>query len=185
MSGETASSPRADKVSDDSGSLEFRRATATDIPVLAKLAQRIWRACYPGIVSTEQIEYMLARMYHVETIRGELNAGVYWELALLRDQPVGFLSITCEKPAAAKLNKLYLACEFHGRGMGRQMIERSCRVATELGASELWLQVNKRNERAIRAYQRAGFRISKSAVFEIGGGFVMDDYVMTRGGLLT
>jgi RimJ/RimL family protein N-acetyltransferase len=39
--------------------------------------------------------------------------------------------------------------------------------------------VNKRNQKAIRAYERAGFTIAESMTSEIGGGFVMDDYRMT------
>ncbi len=61
------------------------------------------------------------------------------------------------------------------------MLAHICEQARALGAPAVWLQVNKRNERAIAAYLRAGFQIEKEAVFDIGGGFVMDDYVMTRG----
>ena len=56
-------------------------ATADDIPVLRDLAQRIWHAHYSGIISREQIDYMLARMYAAEVIRSELAAGVAWNLA--------------------------------------------------------------------------------------------------------
>jgi ribosomal protein S18 acetylase RimI-like enzyme len=49
-----------------------------------------------------------------------------------------------------------------------------------LGAPAVWLQVNKRNAGAIGAYRKAGFDIINEAVFEIGGGFVMDDYLMAK-----
>ena len=55
------------------------------------------------------------------------------------------------------------------------------RRARTLGARDVWMQVNKRNERAIGAYLKAGFRIEKEAAFDIGSGFVMDDYLMVRG----
>ena len=55
-------------------------------------------------------------------------------------------------------------------------------VARRLGAPAVWLQVNKRNERAIGAYLKAGFEIIGEAVFDIGGGFVMDDYLMAKAG---
>jgi hypothetical protein len=41
------------------------------------------------------------------------------------------------------------------------------------------LAVNKRNENAIAAYAKHGFAIVESVVKDIGGGFVMDDYVMS------
>ena len=42
------------------------------------------------------------------------------------------------------------------------------------------LSVNKHNTRAIAAYRRNGFVIAESVVTDIGGGFVMDDYVMAK-----
>ena len=42
----------------------------------------------------------------------------------------------------------------------------------------IWLTVNRRNERAIGAYRRTGFREVRAQVTDIGGGYVMDDYVM-------
>jgi ribosomal protein S18 acetylase RimI-like enzyme len=52
--------------------------------------------------------------------------------------------------------------------------------ARGLGSRGLWLQVNKRNTGAIGFYRAAGFEVVREAVFEIGGGFVMDDYVIAK-----
>jgi hypothetical protein len=37
-------------------------ASEADFPGIAALAGVIWRAHYPGIISTEQIDYMLSKM---------------------------------------------------------------------------------------------------------------------------
>lgn len=162
--------------------LTIRRATPDDIPTLRQLAHRIWHDYYPAVISREQIAYMLERMYSPEQIRRELDDGVLWELLLRAGEPVGFISCAHE-PAAArvKLNKLYLLTELHGRGLGQQALEHVKRAARQLGASQVYLTVNKGNHRAVRAYQRAGFRVAEAVVTDIGGGFVMDDYVMTFG----
>ncbi|MEQ1852318.1 MAG: GNAT family N-acetyltransferase, partial [Chthoniobacteraceae bacterium] len=76
---------------------------------------------------------------------------------------------------------LYVLPDQQRKGHGRRMLGHICARARSLGASGVWLQVNKRNERAIRAYLKAGFHIEKEAVFDIGNGFVMDDYLMARG----
>jgi RimJ/RimL family protein N-acetyltransferase len=58
-----------------------------------------------------------------------------------------------------------------------------CRVlaAARTGAArEIELRVNRGNSRAVRAYERAGFRVAESVCQDIGAGFVMDDFVMRR-----
>jgi ribosomal protein S18 acetylase RimI-like enzyme len=60
------------------------------------------------------------------------------------------------------------------------MLDHVERAARRQGAGRLLLQVNKRNEKALRFYRRANFTVREEAVFEVGGGFVMDDYVMVK-----
>ena len=76
-----------------------------------------------------------------------------------------------------RLNAVEVLC---GRGTGKIRLAHVCERAAALGAREVWMQVNKRNERAIGAYRKAGFRIEKEATFDIGHGFVMDDYLMAK-----
>ena len=160
--------------------LSFVAAQAEDIPRLQRLAAEIWRAHYPAIISIEQIDYMLARMYAADVIARELRTGVVWELIRQDGEAVGFLSYG-QEPAAGvlKLHKLYLQVGRHGQGLGQAALAYVKDVAAERGAREISLCVNKNNHKAIRAYQRAGFTIAESLVTAIGGGFVMDDHRMT------
>jgi ribosomal protein S18 acetylase RimI-like enzyme len=68
--------------------------------------------------------------------------------------------------------------EVQGRGFGKALLARVGALARTLGARKVWLQVNKNNASAIRAYERAGYVVERAAVFDIGGGFVMDDFIM-------
>jgi ribosomal protein S18 acetylase RimI-like enzyme len=158
----------------------FARAAFADIPLLQKLAREIWRAHFPGIISVEQIDYMLDRMYATEVIDKEMRIGTCWELVWAGAETVGFLSYSYD-PAATrlKLHKLYVQVERHGQGLGRASLGHVMQVASALGAREVSLYVNKNNHKAIRVYERAGFTIAEAVTSEIGGGFVMDDYRMT------
>jgi len=159
--------------------ITIQPATPDDIPALRALARRIWHEYYPGIISREQIDYMLARMYDAAVIREELAQGVAWDLVRRQTVPVGFSSFAFDAATRqVKLNKLYLLPELHGCGIGRQMLQHVRASSAELGASEIRLQVNKQNTRAIRAYERAGFSLLEAVVADIGGGFVMDDFIM-------
>jgi len=57
-------------------------------------------------------------------------------------------------------------------------VQHVCERGFELGYRGVILAVNKRNASAIAAYRKYGFRIVDAIVKEIGGGFVMDDYIM-------
>lgn len=160
--------------------LTFRPATAADVALLRSLAGRIWRAYYPPIIGAEQVEYMLGWMYSAETIQREIAEGTVWIIAEHEGEPAGFISITREAGSIAKMKKLYLTPELHGKRLGQLMIEHACSIARELGVDEMRLQVNKQNARAIRAYERAGFKTIEEGVFDIGGGYVMDDYIMAK-----
>ena len=160
--------------------MTIRTATEADIPLLRDLAQRIWRACYPGIIPVEQIEFMLGRMYAEEEIRRQLREGCAWEIVEDEGAAIGFLSFGLGDDGRVKLHKMYVLPERQRGGIGQRLLAHVCECTRKLGAREVWMQVNKRNTPAIGAYLKAGFHIEREAVFEIGGGFVMDDYVMVR-----
>ena len=160
--------------------LTFHAVTVAEIPVIRDLAHRIWHSCYPGMIPVEQIEYMLGWMYSAEKIREEMAGGVLWQLVMHDGLPAGYFSLTFHSASLAELNKLYLLPELQGRGFGQEMLAHATALAAARGCTELRLRVNKRNERALRSYTRAGFRIVEELVADIGGGFVMDDYVLAR-----
>ena len=160
--------------------ISFLPAAPADIPTLRRLADEIWHAHYPAIISVAQIDYMLARMYAADVIEKEIGEGTCWELIALDGEAVGFLSYSHETSAALlKLHKLYVQVDRHGLGLGRAGLRRVMEVGAASGAREVSLYVNKNNTKAIRAYRRAGFTIAESVVNHFGGGFVMDDYRMT------
>jgi GNAT superfamily N-acetyltransferase len=158
------------------------RATGQHLPVIAELAGLIWRACYPDIISHAQIEYMLARMYALDTLRKEVcSQGICNDLLLVNDKPAGFASFgPTPEPGIMKLHKLYVLRELHGRGLGSRLLRHVEEEVCMAGAYRLILSVNKRNTRASTAYKRNGFAIVDSVVTDIGGGFVMDDYLMAK-----
>jgi GNAT superfamily N-acetyltransferase len=121
-------------------------------------------------------------MYSLETLREEIRAqGIRYERLLLGHEFTGFASFgPTEQAGVFKLHKLYLHPQFHKRGFGRLLLQHCEREVRNLGATRLVLTVNKRNSKAIAAYQRNGFAITDSVVVDIGGGFVMDDHVMAK-----
>lgn len=156
--------------------------THADIPAVQRLADVVWRAYYPGIIPQPQIDYMLARGYAPAVLAKLLrDAGAGLAIARERGDAVGFAAWhRADEPATAKLDKLYVLPARHGHGVGRALIGHVEAAARRDGAGTLILNVNKRNAGAIAAYRACGFAIREAVVIDIGGGFVMDDFVMAK-----
>lgn len=160
--------------------------TAADFETLARLAEAIWRTHYTRIIGSAQIDYMLAERYTPEKLRLYLNADDRWLMLLRIDSPTGSRAVgycsyaLTENPGEMKLEQLYLLPELHGQGLGKLMLRHVEEQARARGRSTLVLQTNKRNDIAIAFYRKAGFTVREEAVFDIGNGFVMDDYVMEK-----
>lgn len=163
--------------------LNFQPASAADVLLIRDLAERIWHESYIGMIPPEQIRYMLEWMYAPHKLEAEIERGVHYEIVRFAGRPIGYLAWEWEPstPAsAAFLNKLYLLPELQGQGLGQQALEHVFHSVREVGATALELRVNRRNSRALKAYERAGFRCLETQVTDIGAGFVMDDFILRR-----
>lgn len=152
-----------------------------DIEALCALAREVWRHHYPPIIGTAQTEYMLAQRYTPALVRDELARGLWWDTLSDDGALVAFASsFPDESNAGVKLDKLYVHPARQRLGYGAALLEHTCDRARRLGYARVCLAVNKRNVNAINAYRRHGFTVAESVVKDIGGGFVMDDYVMEK-----
>ncbi len=162
--------------------VQITQLAAGDIDRLCALAGEIWRRHYAQIISSAQIEYMLAQRFTASVLREELQRGdIWWDQLLVDGRMTGFSSyVLTGYSREMKLDKLYVHHAHQRKGYGGMLLDRVVTIARAYGCERLKLTVNKHNRIAIAAYEKYGFRIADSIVKDIGGGFVMDDYVMVR-----
>lgn len=162
--------------------VDVRVASHADLPLVQDLARRIWRVHYPGIISLGQIEYMLSYGYSDDSLRTFLaSPGAGLALARVDGVPVGFAAwMRSAEPGTTKLDKLYVLQEAQRTGLGRRLIAHVEAAARADDSAAIVLNVNKRNATAIAAYAKCGFLVSCGIVVDIGNGFVMDDFIMTK-----
>lgn len=150
------------------------------VEALAELARLIWLRHYPGIISVAQIDYMLERRYRPIFIRQTLARGDKWDVARGAGSLLGFAHSYPMGEGDAKLDKLYVHPDWQRHGIGRLLLARVEGHARRWGCQRLVLRVNRRNGSAIGAYVKYGFSTATEIDEEIGGGFVMNDYVMLK-----
>jgi diamine N-acetyltransferase len=158
----------------------LQRLRADDADAVSALARIVWQATYPPLISQAQIDAMLADRYAPQRIREQLDdPRQAWWGARLDSALAGFAHARLGE-GGCKLDKLYVHPERQRRGIGAALLREVEAWARAQQARRLWLQVNRGNAQAIRAYQKYGFRIIESRVFDIGDGFVMDDHLMEK-----
>ncbi len=155
----------------------IRPATLDDIPLIRQLCFQVWPQTYASILQPAQIDFMLEWMYSPQSLQQQLQEGVNYLVCYDDEVPAGFAAFVDQGSGKFKLEKLYVLPAWQGKGAGKYLIAHILGLITPRGATSLQLQVNKQNA-AKNFYGKIGFTVAKAAVFDIGHGFVMDDYVM-------
>ena len=67
-----------------------------------------------------------------------------------------------------ELQRLYIAADWHGRGIAQQLMETALAIAIDSGCDTLWLGVWEDNPRAIAFYNKYGFQAVGEHSFRLG-----------------
>ena len=159
---------------------EIRNASPEDIPLIRELTFRVWPQTYANTLSQEQINYMLEMMYSEASLEKQMtDDGCNFILVYESGNPVGFASYSEVETGTWKLHKIYVLLNQQGKGTGRFIIDYIIATIKRQGAVALQLQVNRYNKAKI-FYEKLGFQVIKTADFDIGNGYFMNDYVMQK-----
>lgn len=156
--------------------LKLLTANTQNIETISKLAHLIWNQHYISIISQAQIDYMLNLMYSKESLKDQLEIKNHCFFLINYDGvDVGFISLNQENISHWSLNKFYINQLFAAKGIGSLALKK---IIKKLAAKKLTLTVNRQNIKSINFYFKNGFKIEKNADFDIGNGYVMNDFIM-------
>lgn len=155
------------------------KATTQDVSSIQKIANETWHTVYLDMIGREQIEYMLGLFYKTDVLTEQITTRDQIYLLLVEnDTPIAFASYG-KIDSGYKLHKLYCLPSKLGNGYGKQLLIAVEQEVRELGCNNLELAVN-RNNPAQRFYTREGYSIKEEIDLDIGNGFFMNDYIMTK-----
>lgn len=156
----------------------LEKAGTSSVPLIARLAHTIWHQHYPSIISTEQINYMLELMYSNTSLTEQMTTGAN-DFFLIKNEgkDLGFISVSKikEEENGIFIHKFYLDQTLAGKGRGTLAYNELVKL---LRPSLMRLTVNRQNYKSINFYFKNGFKIESVADFDIGNGYVMNDFVM-------
>ena len=155
-------------------------ASILDIPDIQSIAHESWPVAYTGIISSEQIDFMLELMYSTSSLQRQMQELSHrFFIARNEGMSIGFAAVGDEGSGVFKLHKLYVRPSVKGTGVGKKLLMTAEDYARQMGARELILQVNRKNP-SVQFYQRQGLQVQRETVLELGHGFVMDDFIMGK-----
>lgn len=175
--------------------IRFHHASPADYATIRRLAHATWPDTFGNILSTDQIDYMLRRMYDEDAIRRQVAEGHRFVLLQVgqaarfeafpnadytRYVPVGYLSYQLDHlPRTTKVHKLYVLPAEQKKGYGRALLQHAETTARAAGQTALRLDVNYQNP-AVAFYHRLGFRTIARHDTDIGEGYLMEDFVLEK-----
>lgn len=156
--------------------IHLLEAQAADMPAVAALARRIWNQHYVSIIGQAQVDYMLGLFYSPAALAEQVYQKHHRFFMIRRgDENLGFVSVHCEQGKDFFINKFYIDQELAGKGIGSEVFARLLGL---LDPASIRLTVNRQNYKSINFYFKNGFIIERVADFDIGEGYVMNDFVM-------
>ena len=170
----------------------IRKATTDDAGALAALAAVTFPLACPPSASPGDIAAHLENTLSERHFRGYLDdPGATILVIDAGDGLLGY-SLLVNRPAtdpdvasvltlapSVELSKCYVHPEHHGLGAAAELMRASLQDAAASGGAGVWLGVNSQNARAIRFYEKSGFRKVGTKSFQLGS-TVEHDFVLER-----
>lgn len=152
----------------------------SDIQKLAVLADKIWHEAFSGILTVEQINYMLEKFQSFEALKNVIEKKGYEYFFICDgDEIVGYTGLQ-ETGGKLFLSKLYISKQSRGKKIASRTFDFIEEFAEKRNLKSIWLTVNRNNTHAIEVYKAEGFEVVREQKTDIGNGFVMDDFVFDK-----
>lgn len=147
------------------------------IHAVADLAEIIWKEHFTPIIGEKQVAYMVDKFQSYPALTEQIQNGYEYYQFFDKGEFCGYCSIHPED-GRLFLSKLYIKKDCRGRHLATQAFDFLKDICREREYSAIWLTCNKHNDNSLAVYRHLGFEIIDTQEADIGGGFVMDDYIM-------
>ena len=153
----------------------YRDATSADATELDTMALAIWWETFGHGSSAEDANAYCATAYGpTGKLIADLTSGAArFHVAVADSAIVGYAKINPPwlpgaEPNAMQLSQLYVAGDWHGRGIAQVLMDWTMAEARQQGAGALLLTVWEENARAKRFYEKLGFVHIGDYAFPVG-----------------
>ena len=167
--------------------LSLREADFADLASLLDVAQTSFVQAFTEGNKPENVQAYLSQAFtQVQLEKEWKNPASTFLLASLEGKLVGYTKVNLaaaqtdvQDPDSLEVARLYTLEEVWGRGVGQFLLDAALAFAKEKGKTFVWLGVWEHNARAIRFYEKNGFKTFGSHPFPFGDE-VQNDWLMQK-----
>ena len=156
--------------------MQIRKLNIIDLKNLQKLSVKTFRETFEEVNTEEDMQKYLDENLSEEKLKSELeNPNSEFYFAENDNQILGYLKLNFgnaqtenQGNETLEIERIYVLKEFFPLKIGQVLFEKSLEIAKEKKLKFIWLGVWEENKRAIRFYEKNGFKIFGKHDFVLG-----------------
>ena len=145
--------------------IEISLTKPSEINALQKISKETFVEAFSDQNSEENMQKYLQENLSIQQLTNELlNSESSFYIARMDEKIIGYLKVNFGKAQtdfkeddSIEIERVYVLSEFHGKEVGKKLLDKAIEISREKNAKSVWLGVWEKNYKAIRFYQKNGF----------------------------
>lgn len=167
--------------------LHFRKANNSDFTALLPFAKKTFKTAYEHLNDPIEFQAYMEKAFHPENFKSEIDnpKSEFW-LTENKGELIGYFKINyagaqtdLNDEKGLEIERIYVSQNWQGKGIGKLMIEKVGEIAKSKNIKYIWLGVWDQNPKAVKFYEREGFKKFGTHIFTIGS-VDQADYMMRK-----
>ncbi|MGJ8529711.1 GNAT family N-acetyltransferase [Maritalea sp.] len=139
--------------------MKIRSSEVGDAEELKQSLLNIWRETYDAFLGVERVTNLTTGWHTLEKLRQEaMDEYICSLVALDGTSIVGHALMYERAPGELHLARLYLAHDYHGKGIGKHLLDEAIRAFPN--AQKVQLETYEVNTKAVNFYKSQGFEVT-------------------------
>jgi ribosomal protein S18 acetylase RimI-like enzyme len=155
---------------------EISKVTINEVELLRNISVQTFTETFAHQNSESDMRKYVSENLSIEQLSKELNTkGSSFYLLKLNSDMIGYLKINTGKAQtelkndiSLEIERIYIKQEFHGKNIGKQLLDKAIEIANEHHYQYIWLAVWELNLKAIAFYKKHSFVEFDKHVFKLG-----------------
>jgi hypothetical protein len=156
--------------------IQIKQVTPDDLFLLQRIGKSTFSETFSSENTPEDMTEYLDKEFSIAKLKAELeDPNVQFFFAFFNGRIIGYLKVNSGSSQtelkgenSLEIERIYVLKEFQGKDVGKLLFEKALELATDKNTEFVWLGVWEHNKRAIRFYEKNGFKAFDKHIFKLG-----------------